>query len=389
MSSGWDGTEAMTTGTVTADTAMPAAFARTSLPARIVFGVGALDSITGELDGRGFQRVMLLVAGYDGPLAERGRHTLGPRVAFTWSEIRQHVPVEIADRATAAARAAGADVLVTIGGGSTTGLGKAVAVATGLPLAVVPTTYAGSEMTPIYGLTSDNEKKTARSPAALPQIVVYDPLLLTTLPAAIVGPSGLNALAHCAEALWASSTDPVTDVLALDGARRLYNHLPSAYATAGVAARGQVLIAACLAGTALGTVGTSLHHALCHLLGGMFDAPHAETHAIVLPYVISYLQPAVSDAARRLSEAMDTDQVSLARHIWSLAQAVGTPRGLQAIGISEHQIGLATAAAVARHLPSPRPLDHDALYEALHAAWTGEPPRDSVGLGRAQSRSGV
>ena len=208
-------------------------------------------------------------------------------------------------RATNAATAAGVDVLVAIGGGSTTGLGKAIAVATGLPLAVVPTTYAGSEMTPIYGLTSDNHKMTARDTRALPRIVVYDPQLLITLPPAVVGPSGLNALAHCAEALWAANADPITDAIALDGAAPPPPAPGAAYATEDPAARGHVLIAACLAGMALGTVGTSLHHALCHLLGGMFDTPHAETHAIMLPYAVSYLQPAVPEAARRLAQAMD------------------------------------------------------------------------------------
>ena len=350
------------------------AFARTTLPGRIVFGDGALDRIAGELDDRAFRRAMLIAASYDAPLAARGRSALGERVAREWNEIRQHVPGELADRATSAAVAAGTDVLVAIGGGSTTGLGKAIAVATGLPLAVVPTTYAGSEMTPIYGLTSNNEKKTARSPAALPQIVVYDPQLLTTLPAAVVGPSGLNALAHCAEALWAGDTDPITDILALDGASRLYRHLPAAYATTDLTARGQVLFAACLAGIALGTVGTSLHHALCHLLGGMFDTPHAETHAVVLPYAISYLQQAVPGAMQRLAEAMGTQPAQLAHRVWSLARSVGTPPGLRALGLTEQQIGLAAKAAVAKNLTSPRPLDYDSLFALLHAAWAGQPP---------------
>jgi maleylacetate reductase len=295
-------------------------------------------------------------------------------VQLHWNEIRQHVPRELADRAGAAAAAAGADVLVTIGGGSTTGLGKAVAVATGLPLAVAPTTYAGSEMTPIYGLTSNSDKKTTRDPRALPAIVVYDPQLLVTLPPAVVGPSGMNALAHCAEALWAANADPVTDAIALDGVRRLREHLGAAYASDDAAARGQVLVAACLAGMALGTVGTSLHHALCHLLGGMFDAPHAETHAIVLPYVVGYLQPAVPGAARRLARAMDASEPSLAASIWSLGQSVGTPAGLRSIGISEDQLPAVARAALAKALPSPRPLDYDGLFAALHAAWAGRRP---------------
>jgi maleylacetate reductase len=353
---------------------MPGAFARTSLPGRIVFGDGALDRLATELDDRDLGRAMLIVASYDAALAGRGRGALGARVALEWSEIKQHVPSEVAERATSAAATADVDVLVAVGGGSTTGLGKAVAVATGLPLVVVPTTYAGSEMTPIYGLTADHNKKTARDPAALPKLVIYDPRLLTTLPPAVVGPSGINALAHCAEAMWADNADPITDVLALDGARRLHRHLPAAYESTEMGPRGQVLIAACLAGIALGTVGTSFHHALCHLLGGMFDVPHAETHAIVLPYAISYLQPTVPEAAARLADAMDTEPDLLARHVWTLARSVGTPQGLQAIGITERQIDLAATAAVERKLNSPRPLEHDALHAVLHRAWTGQPP---------------
>ena len=353
---------------------MPAAFARTTLPGRIVFGDGAVGQLADELDQQDLRRAMLIVAEYDSSLAAHGRQALGERLKLRWAEVRQHVPRELAARATTAATAAGVDVVVAIGGGSTTGLGKAIAVATGLPLAVVPTTYAGSEMTPIYGLTSDRDKMTARDTRALPRIVIYDPRLLTTLPPAVVGPSGLNALAHCAEALWAANADPITDAVALDGARRLRQHLPQAYATDDPAARGHVLIAACLAGMALGTVGTSLHHALCHLLGGMFDAPHAETHAIVLPYAVSYLQPAVPEAARRLAQAMEVAGRDLAGSIWSLGQSVGTPAGLRSVGILEDQIAALTRAALAKNLPSPRPLEYDALHAALHAAWTGQRP---------------
>lgn len=365
----------MVTSTAVPGTAqMPAPFARTSLPGRIVFGDGALEQLAAELDQHDLRRAVLIAASYDTQLAERARNTLGERVQLEWNDVRQHVPRELAERATAASTAANVDVVVTIGGGSTTGLGKAIAVATGLPLAVVPTTYAGSEMTPIYGLTSGSEKKTARDRRALPSIVVYDPKLLITLPPAVVGPSGLNALAHCAEALWAANADPVTDAIALDGAGRIHQHLTTAYSTGDPAARGHVLVAACLAGIALGTVGTSLHHALCHLLGGMYDSPHAGTHAIMLPYVTSYLQPAVPAAAARLARAMDIDEQALAASIWYLGHSVGAPEGLRSIGISEEEIPAIAQAAVARNLPSPRPLEYDGLYTALRAAWAGEPP---------------
>ncbi|MFV9456203.1 iron-containing alcohol dehydrogenase [Rhodococcus sp. NM-2] len=228
-----------------------------------------------------------------------------------------------------------------------------------------------------YGLTSGKDKKTARDPAALPKIVVYDPQLLTALPSSIVGPSGMNALAHCAEALWATNHDPITDALALDGAGRLQRFLPSAHTTTDLAPRGEVLIAACLAGIALGTVGTSLHHALCHLFGGMCDAPHAETHAIVLPYVIRYLEPAIPETMARLAEAMKCDPTTLADNVWSLARSVGAPAGLRAIGITKNQIDAVTGAAVAKNLVSPRPLDLQPLRAILRDAWNGEPPQPS------------
>lgn len=357
---------------------MPDPFTRNSLPGRIVFGAGSVSRLGDELGQRGLGRALLISASHDAQLGEYGRAALGDRVALHWDEVRQHVPRELASRATEASWSAGADVLVAIGGGSTTGLGKAVAVETGLPLVVVPTTYAGSEMTPIYGLTSDKDKVTARDPRALPQIVVYDPELLTTLPAAIVGPSGMNALAHCAEALWAVNSDPITDAIALDGARRLARHLPAAYASDDPAPRGEMLIAACLAGTALGTAGTSLHHALCHLLGGMFDAPHAETHAVMIPYLVSFLQPAVPAAALRLAQAMGASEAGLGDSIWELGVSVGTPTGLRSIGIQEDDLSRLVEAALARPLTSPRPLTYESLHAAVRAAWAGEPPRGRV-----------
>jgi maleylacetate reductase len=362
-------------------TAMPADFTRTALPGRVVFGSGALARLGAELDARGVRRAMLVVTARDANLSQIAESSLGDRIALTWTEVAQHVPSKLAWRATTAAIEVGVDALVTIGGGSTTGLGKAIAVQTKLPLVVVPTTYAGSEMTPIYGLTSDGEKKTARDANALPQLVIYDPELLATLPPVVVGPSALNALAHCAEALWAAHSDPVNDAIALEGARRIHTYLPAAYAGAGrdLAARGQVLLGASMAGTALATAGTSLHHSLCHLLGGMFDTPHAETHAILLPYVIGFLRPAIGEPIKRLAAAFGVPSEQLEHAIWTLARSVGTPHGLRAIGLDEKQIEQATLAAVSKRLPSPRYVTARDLGVWLSAAWTGESPRAGIG----------
>lgn len=248
-------------------------------------------------------------------------------------------------------------------------------MATGLPLAVAPSTYAGSEMTPIYGLTDGHTKHTVRNDAALPAIVAYCPELFTALPPHIVGPSGLNALAHCAEALWSENCDPITDALALDGARRLQRSLHNAYDSTDAHSRADVLIAACLAGMALGTVGTSLHHSLCHLLGGMCNAPHAETHAVLLPYVIAFLQPAVPTTMGRLAEAMECAPDDLATHVWSLARSVGAPAGLREVGISRDAVEAVAQAAAGKPLHSPRPLGLQSLQSILHAAWSGESPQ--------------
>jgi maleylacetate reductase len=359
-------------------TDMPSQFTRTALPGRVVFGPGALAKLGVELDALGAGRVMVIVAERDANLAALAASSVGNRDALTWTEVAQHVPAGLAARATSSALEAGVDVLVTIGGGSTTGLGKAVAVETKLPLVVVPTTYAGSEMTPIYGLTSDGAKRTARDDNALPRLVIYDPRLLASLPPAVVGPSALNALAHCAEALWAANGDPVNDAVALDGARRIHEYLPAAYANADLGARGQVLLGASMAGTALATAGTSLHHSLCHLLGGMFDSPHAETHAILLPYVIGFLRPAIAEPIARLARSFGVAGDHLEREIWALAQSVGTPHGLRAIGLGATQIEQATVAAVENGLSSPRKLEVRELGSWMSAAWRGDPPRSDT-----------
>ncbi|HEX4559288.1 MAG TPA: maleylacetate reductase [Mycobacterium sp.] len=357
---------------------MPADFSRDTLPGRIVFGPGTVEGIADELERLGVQRAMLIAAHYDSHLDFQATRVLGSRLQLRWNEVRQHVPNDLAHRATAAAIDNSADGLVTIGGGSTIGLGKAVAVNTDLPLLTVPTTYSGSEMTPIYGLTVDHHKSTARDDRALPKVVIYDPELLTSLPPAVVGPSGMNALAHCAEALWAPRTDPITDAIALDGAHRIGAHLRTAFTHDDAAGRGQMLIASCLAGVALGTVGTSLHHSLCHLLGGMFDSPHAETHAVMLPYVVQYLKSAVPLAVDRLSVAMNTTPDRLTDTIWSLGRSVGTPHGLRALGLTETQVLQAADAAWANGFASPRSLNRSGLHRLLLGAFRGFAPSVSL-----------
>ena len=310
------------------------AFVYDALPGRVVFGVGSVEHLGEEVDRLGAGRV-LAIAGkraIDG-LVER----LGGRWAASFTDVQQHVPVEAAARAAAAASEAGADCLVAMGGGSATGMAKAVALERQVPIVAVPTTYAGSEVTPIYGLTGPEGKRTGRDPRVLPRTVVYDPALTTGLPAQVTGPSGMNALAHCVEALYAPGANPITSLLAEEGARALHRGLPGAVADPGdLAARSEALLGAWLAGTALTAAGIGIHHQLCHQLGGAYRLPHAELHAVVLPHAVHFVAPAARPQLARLAGSLGVDDA--AGGIWDLGRRLGTPASLAELGLAEAEL---------------------------------------------------
>jgi maleylacetate reductase len=281
--------------------------------------------------------------------------------------------VEAAARAVAAASEAGADCLVAMGGGSATGMAKAVALERQLPIVAVPTTYAGSEVTPIYGLTGPEGKRTGRDPRVLPRTVLYDPALTTGLPAQVTGPSGMNALAHCVEALYAPGANPVTSLLAEEGARALHRGLPGAVADPGdLAARSDALLGAWLAGTALAAAGIGIHHQLCHLLGGAYRLPHAELHAVVLPHAVHFVAPAARPQLARLAGSLGVDDV--AGGIWDLGRRLGTPASLAELGLAEAELDRAAEQAVARVVQTPRRAGVSELRALLEAAWRGGRP---------------
>ena len=346
------------------------AFVYDALPGRVVFGVGSVEHLGEEVDRLGAGRV-LAIAGkraIDG-LVER----LGGRWAASFTDVQQHVPVEAAARAVAAASEAGADCLVAMGGGSATGMAKAVALEHQVPILAVPTTYAGSEVTPIYGLTGPEGKRTGRDPRVLPRTVVYDPALTTGLPAEVTGPSGMNALAHCVEALYAPGANPVTSALAEEGARALTRGLPVAVGDpADLAARSDALLGAWLAGTALASAGIGIHHQLCHLLGGAYRLPHAELHAVVLPHAVRFVAPAARPQLARLAGSLGVDDV--AGGIWDLGRRLGTPASLAELGLAEAELDRAAEQAVARVVQTPRRAGVSELRALLEAAWQGGRP---------------
>ncbi len=348
-------------------------FVYDQLPTRVVFGAGAFDRLADEVDRLRLSRLLILSTPGQSQLGGEAMRRLGSRALSLHAKARMHVPVETAQAARAKVHELGADGAVAIGGGSTIGLGKAIALETGLPIVAIPTTYAGSEMTPIYGLTEGGLKKTGRDPKVLPRTVIYDPLLTLGLPPKISGPSGMNAIAHCVEALYAENANPVTSLMAEEGIRALARSLPRIAADpTDREVRGDALYGAWLAGIALGAVGMALHHKLCHTLGGSFNLPHAETHTIVLPHATAYNADAAPDAMSRIARALGAPDA--ARGLYDLAAKIGAPLALKDIGLKEQDLDRAAQIATQSPYFNPRPVTRDGIRRLLEDAYQGRRP---------------
>ena len=353
---------------------MIAAFTYQALPMRVVFGAGALRALPEEVAALGLSRVLVLCSPEQADTGRLVADALGDRAAGVLAEARMHVPVEVAARARDLAVELGADGCVAVGGGSAIGLGKAVALEHGLPVIAVPTTYAGSEMTPVWGLTQSGEKRTGRDERVLPRSVVYDPELTLTLPAGMSATSGMNAIAHAVEGLYAPDATPIISLMAEEGARALAAALPRVVADgADIDARSEAQYGAWLCGAVLAATTMSLHHKLCHTLGGTLDLPHAPTHTVVLPHALAYNAAAAPEAVAALSRALGTDDP--AHGLWELAGRLGAPRSLRELGMAESDIPRIANLAVANPYANPRPVTRDGVVELLTCAWRGDPPR--------------
>lgn len=349
-------------------------FIYTAQPARVVFGLGSLSRLGEEIEKLGARRAIVLSTPEQRASAERVAALLGPRSAGVFARAMMHVPIETAREAREFARSLGADCAVAIGGGSTTGLGKAIALDSGLPILAIPTTYAGSEMTPIYGITEAGLKKTGRDPKVLPRTVLYDPELTVGLPAGLSVTSGINAIAHAAEGLYAIDGNPIMDLMAQDGIAALARSLPAIKADPlDLEARSQALYGAWLCGVVLGNVGMALHHKLCHTLGGSFNLPHAETHTIVLPHALAYNAPAAPAAMQRIARALGAPDA--AQGAFDLAQRNGAPTALRDIGMRAADVDRACEIALQNQYPNPRPLEPAAIRQLLDDAFQGRRPR--------------
>jgi maleylacetate reductase len=348
-------------------------FTFSGFPVRIVFGAHALDQVGAEAARLDAHRAFLLSAEWLRSDYERVASQLGEGCVGLFDQSVMHVPVEIVHAALAEAKRVRADCLIAFGGGSTLDLAKAVAYELAVPILAVPTTYGGSEVTPVYGVTVDGVKQTFRDLRLLPKTVIYDPTLTFSLPAGVSAASGINAIAHAAEALYAPDGSPITSLFAEEGVRRLAHALPEALRSpSDLAARSDCLYGASLCGAVLGLITMGLHHKLSHTLGGSFNLPHAEVHSIVLPHVLRYNASVVPDAIAKLARALGVEDA--AEGVAELRARLGVPSALRDIGMHESDLDRAAKLATDAPYPNPRPYNTAQVRRLLEEAYRGQLP---------------
>ena len=339
---------------------------------RVVFGAGSVAELAKEVDRLGAKRALLLATPGRTAMVKSVADPLGIRVAGVFDRVVMHTPLELAEEARRLAASVQADCCVVVGGGSTIGFGKAIALTSALPLLAVPTTYSGSEMTTIWGISEGGAKKTGRDPKVLPKTVIYDPALTLDLPPHVSAASGMNAMAHCVEALYAHDGNPIVSMMAEEGIRALASALPRVMENPkDIDARSDALYGAWLAGCTISTTSIALHHKLCHVLGGSFNLPHAETHSIVLPHVVRYNESA-AEAMRRIERALGKRDAAAA--IYDLEKKLRLPLRLADIGMKEQDLERAARIAADAPYPNPRKVEYAPVLELLRHAYKGLRP---------------
>lgn len=339
-------------------------FIYTALPTRVVFGRGRLADVAAEAKRLGMKRSLVITTSHQ---ANSGLAIIKQTGGVAFAAAAMHTPVGVTEQALAIVKAEGCDGTIALGGGSSTGLGKAIALRTDLPQLVIPTSYAGSEMTNILGETADGAKTTKRDAKIQPESVIYDPDLLDTLPDNFAATSGMNAIAHAVEGLYAVDGNPIISLMAEEGIRALASALPK-----GKAGHDEALYGAWLCATVLGSVSMALHHKLCHVLGGSFNLPHAETHTVILPHAAAYNAKGSPEAMARIARALGSK--TAAGGLYDLAKALGAPLTLKELGMPEDGLDKAADSAAANPYANPIPIERDAIRSLLANAYSGQRP---------------
>ena len=348
-------------------------------PQRVIFAAGARSRAAEELDRLGISRAMIVTTPPQADTAAAFARLVAGRAGIVYPGAQMHTPTNVTEAALTAVSSVKADGLLAIGGGSAIGLSKAIALRTDLPQLVIPTTFAGSEMTPILGEVERGVKKTLRSPKVLPETVIYDPELVATLPLHVAGPSAMNAMAHAVDALCAADTNPVSSLLAEESIRALGKALPRLSADPNEAAWADALYGAWLAGTCLGTVAMGIHHKICHALGGAFDLSHADVHCVMLPYTAAFNQNTTPEAMQRVARALDKEDAPSA--LYDLMLKVESETSLKALGLTRAALEKAADLAMENPYDNPRQVTRDEILQILLAAYDGKRPFVQPGLG--------
>src|SRR3954468_12776213 len=345
-------------------------FTYVAMPMRVVFGAGAVSQLAAEVERLGAKRALLVSTPGRAKMAREVRR--GLQGAGVFDQAVMHTPIAQVEAARAMAKSVEADCCITIGGGSTIGFGKAIALSSALPVLAVPTTYSGSEMTTIWGVSEGGAKKTGRDPKVLPKAVIYDPELTLDLPVAVSAASAMNAIAHCAQALYAHDANPIISLMAEEGIRALASSLPTLVSQPrDLGFRSEALYGSLLAGMTIATTSVALHHKLCHVLGG-FGLPHAETHSIVLPHALRYNRAAAPEAMARIAKALD--KTDAAGGLYELEEKLGLAMRLADIGMKEADLERAARIAVEAPYPNPRKVEYEPVLGLLRDAYEGRWP---------------
>lgn len=347
-------------------------FVYSSVPCKVVFGEGAIQLVAEELQALGCSRALVITTAFQKKDGEKLATELGDLSVGVFSNATMHTPIDVTAQALKLFEESGADCVVALGGGSTIGLGKAIAWRNDAPQLVVATTYAGSEVTDILGQTENGVKTTVRDPRIRPETVIYDPALTLALPVDMSVVSGLNAMAHAAEGLYAPDVNPIVSLSSMEGLKALKEALPRIVKNPeDLEARSKALFGSWLCGSVLGSAAMSLHHKLCHTLGGACDLPHAETHAVLLPHTVAYNADA---AAHQLRNAADLFGGDLGGGLFDFAQSLGAPTSLRSLGLAEDEIEDLADLATANPYQNPRKVTKQGVAQILKDAFRGLRP---------------
>ena len=313
------------------------AFHYQALPIDVHFASGQMSNIHNILSSYGYQRILIITTAGQQAAGEGLLARLHDMAVGVYPHAVMHVPHAVAQQAIQAVQALQVDCCLALGGGSAIGLAKAIALETHLPIIAIPTTYAGSEMTTVYGITENQLKTTGKAAQVLPKVVIYDPELTLNLPTEISACSGMNAMAHAVEALYAQDKNPIVSLMAGESIRHLAQALPEIVQNPHhLQAREQAMYGAWLAGVCLGSVGMAIHHKICHSLGGRYQLAHAQSHAIILAYSVHYNRHADIDAMNQLAAALNvSDREQLGLAIYQLNQKLNIPMALKDLGLPE------------------------------------------------------